>query len=208
MTASLPTIPHYPLPSRASLPANTASWRPDPARAVLLIHDMQQYFVEPFAPAFRDGLVRGIARLRADADARGVPVAYTAQPGDMDAEQRGLLVDFWGPGMRRSEQDRRIVPDLAPRPGDWEFVKLRYSAFFRSDLLDRMRAAGRDQLVLTGVYAHIGVLATALDAFTHDVQAFLPAGALGDFSEADHRLALDYAARRCAVVLPEEEVFS
>jgi isochorismate hydrolase len=169
---------------------------------------MQQYFVEPFDPGFRDELVGTITRLRARADAQGVPVAYTAQPGDMSTEQRGLLRDFWGPGMRRSRDDRPVVPQLAPRPDDWRFVKLRYSAFFRSGLLDRMRAAGRDQLVLTGVYAHIGVLSTALDAFAHDLQPFLPADALGDFSEADHRMALDYAARRCAVVLQADEVFA
>ncbi|GAA4907539.1 isochorismatase family protein [Streptomonospora salina] len=208
MTAGLPTITPYPLPSRAALPPNTASWRPDPERAVLLIHDMQQYFLAPFEAGFRDELVGTVADLREKADAQNVPVAYTAQPGDMTAEQRGLLRDFWGPGMRRSDTERSVVPSLTPKPGDWQFVKLRYSAFFRSDLLDRMRASGRDQLIIAGVYAHIGVLATALDAFTHDLQPFLPAEALGDFSEADHKLALDYSARRCAVVLPAEEVLA
>ena len=67
-------------------------------------------------------------------------------------------------------------------------TKWRYSAFYRSDLLERMRAAGRDQLILCGVYAHVGVLTTALEAFSHDIQPFLVADALGDFTEADHRL--------------------
>lgn len=134
-------------------------------------------------------------------------MAYTAQPGRMTDEQRGLLKDFWGPGMRTDPADREVVPELAPTEEDWVLTKWRYSAFFRSDLLDRMRAAGRDQLVLCGVYAHVGVLATALEAFTNDIQTFLAADALGDFSEAHHRLALDYAAQRCAVVLPSTEVF-
>ncbi len=82
----------------------------------------------------------------------------------MTEQQRGLLTDFWGRGMRTEAADREVVAELAPVEGDWTLTKWRYSAFFRSDLLKRLRAAGRDQLVLCGVYAHVGVLATALDA--------------------------------------------
>lgn len=86
------------------------------------------------------------------------------------------------------------------------FTKWRYSAFFRSGLLERMRAHGRDQLIICGVYAHVGVLMTAVDAFTHDLETFLAADAVADFSAADHRLALDYAARCCAVVRTVKEL--
>jgi isochorismate hydrolase len=86
-------------------------------------------------------------------------------------------------------------------------TKRRYSAFFRSGLLERMRAEGRDQLVLCGVYAHIGVLATAIDAFTHDIQVFLAADAVADFSAEQHRLTLDYVAGRCGMVTLSAEVF-
>lgn len=205
MTA-IPKIPRYPIPP-GELPANTASWTPDPARAVLLVHDMQRYFLEPFDPAVRDLLLANVAHLRGRAAASGVPVGYTAQPGDMDDATRGLLKDFWGAGMRRSEQDRAIADEVAPVSGDWTFTKLRYSAFFKSGLLDRLRAAGRDQLILCGVYAHVGVLATAIESFSHDVQTFLVADAVADFSVEHHRLALEYAATRCAVVLRTKEVF-
>ncbi|MER7003736.1 isochorismatase family protein [Dactylosporangium sp. NPDC000555] len=194
---SLAPIQPYPLPTAADLPANTATWKPDPHRAVLLIHDMQRYFLRPFADAFRRELVGNVARLRRSS---GLPVAYTAQPGGMTPQDRGLLADFWGPGMRLTPADREIESQVAPQPGDWVFTKWRYSAFFRSDLLERMRAAGRDQLVVCGVYAHVGILATLVEAFTNDIQPFLVADAVGDFSAEDHRLAVDYAARRCAVV--------
>ena len=41
---AIPTIPAYPMPSIHDLPENKVNWIPDPKRAVLLIHDMQQYF--------------------------------------------------------------------------------------------------------------------------------------------------------------------
>ena len=205
--AGLPPIAPYPLPTAGRLPANVAGWTPHPDRAVLLVHDMQRYFLQALPEPLRGELVHNAATLRKRAAALGVPVAYPAQPGGMTDEQRGLLKDFWGPGMRTDPADREVVPELAPTEEDWVLTKWRYSAFFRSDLLARMRAAGRDQLVLCGVYAHVGVLATALEAFTNDIQTFLAADALGDFSEDHHRLALDYAAQRCAVVLPSTEVF-
>ncbi|MFD8453498.1 MULTISPECIES: isochorismatase family protein [Streptomyces] len=199
-------IPAYPLPTAAELPPGTARWAPDPTRAALLVHDMQRYFLAPFSPAVRDPLVRHCAQLRERCTALGVPVFYTAQPGGMTDEERGLLKDFWGPGMRMDPVDREIVTELAPGSADQVLTKWRYSAFFRSDLLARLRALGRDQLIVCGVYAHVGVLATAVEAFTNDIQTFLVADALGDFSADHHRLALDYAAARCSVVTLTEEV--
>jgi isochorismate hydrolase len=152
--------------------------------------------------------VHNVTLLRARCTAVGVPVAYTAQPGRMTDQERGLLRDFWGPGMQTKPADREMVPELTPARDDWVFTKWRYSAFFRSDLQTRMRAARRDQLLLCGVYAHVGILATALEAFTNDIQAFLVADALGDFSEADQRVALRYVAQRCGMVITTAEVFS
>ncbi|MGV8530537.1 isochorismatase family protein, partial [Pseudomonas aeruginosa] len=137
--------------------------------------------------SLRAGLVANAARLRSWCVEQGVQIAYTAQPGSMTEEQRGLLKDFWG-------------------PDDWLLTKWRYSAFFHSDLLQRMRAAGRDQLVLCGVYAHVGVLISTVDAYSNDIQPFLVADAIADFSEAHHRMALEYAASRCAMVVTTDEV--
>ena len=146
--SGIPEITAYPLPTAQQLPANLARWSLEPRRAVLLVHDMQRYFLRPLPESLRAGLVANAARLRRWCVEQGVQIAYTAQPGSMTEEQRGLLKDFWGPGMRASPADREVVEELAPGPDDWLLTKWRYSAFFHSDLLQRMRAAGRDQLRL------------------------------------------------------------
>ena len=204
----IPPIPAYPLPAQGDLPPAAVDWKADPARAVLLVHDMQRYFLKPFPDSLRDDLIRGAAQLRERCAALGVPVAYTAQPGGMTDEQRGLLKDFWGPGMRTTPEDRQVVDALAPAADDWLLTKWRYSAFFKTDLLQRMRAAGRDQLILCGVYAHVGVRATAVEAYTNDIQPFFVADATADFSQEYHCSALTYAAERCARVLTAKEVFA
>ncbi|WP_436501561.1 isochorismatase family protein [Actinokineospora sp. HUAS TT18] len=195
------------MPAPAELPGNTAAWVADPDRAVLLIHDMQRFFLRPLPDSVREPLVKNAAALRERCRALGVPVGYTAQPGGMTAEQRGLLKDFWGPGMKVDPADREMVEPLTPDADDWVFTKWRYSAFFKSDLLERMRGLGRDQLVICGVYAHVGVLMSAVEAFTNDIETFVVADAVADFSAAYHRLAIEYAAERCAVVVTTDEVF-
>ncbi len=207
--AGIPIIEPYRMPTAGELPVNIAAWRPDPARAVLLIHDMQRFFLAPVPEQGpRPELVDNVAALREHCAGHGMPIGYTAQPGGMTAQQRGLLADFWGPGMQVDPAERGVVEPLVPREGDWLFTKWRYSAFFRSDLLERMRTERRDQLVLCGVYAHVGLLATALEAFANDIQPFVVADAIADFSAADHRLALEYVARRCGMVVTLEEVFA
>ncbi|MFC9977652.1 isochorismatase family protein [Spirillospora sp. NPDC127200] len=197
---ALPAIAAYPMPAEDELPEPRVGWRPDPRRAVLLIHDMQNYFLDAFAGDPLPTLLDNIARLRAAAHRAGVPVVYSAQPGAQTPEQRGLLSDFWGDGIGAAPRERRIVDALAPADGDVVITKWRYSAFVRTDLADRLLPAGRDQLIITGVYAHIGLQATAVEAFSRDVRPFLVADAVADFSAEHHRSAVTYAAQRCAVV--------
>ncbi|MFJ8253132.1 isochorismatase family protein [Streptomyces sp. NPDC094466] len=194
-------IDPYPLPRAADLPANTVAWTVDPRRAVLLVHDMQHYFLAPFPENAepRTGLLEGVAALRESCARAGVPVVYSAQPGDMTPKERGLLQDFWGPGMSASPEDRGIPDAIAPREDDTVLTKWRASAFHRTDLLDLLTAQGRDQLIICGVYAHVGILLTACDAFAHGIQPFLVADAMADFTPDYHRTALEYASARCGV---------
>ncbi|MET8905648.1 isochorismatase family protein [Streptomyces sp. NPDC004538] len=204
----IPPISPYPLPAAGDLPTPVVDWTVIPERAALLIHDMQRYFLQPLPGPLRSELVHNTALLRERCAAAGIPVAYTAQPGGMSGEQRGLLAHFWGPGMRTTPEDRTVVDALTPGRNDRVFTKWRYSAFFRTDLLRWMRNQNRDQLVVCGVYAHIGVLATVVDAFTNDIQPFLVADATADFSHTHHRSALTYAAERCARVTTVKEVLA
>ncbi|GLZ29315.1 putative isochorismatase PhzD [Lentzea sp. NBRC 105346] len=207
-TVGIPPITPYPMPLQDDLPASTPAWAPDPGRAVLLVHDMQRYFVRPFAPVQARELVANCAALVDRARALGIPVAYTAQPGGMTPEQRGLLKDIWGPGMTTTPEDREVIDELAPDADSALFTKWRYSAFFNNGLLDYLRTLGRDQLIICGVYAHVGCLMTAVDAFTNDIETFFVADATADFTPEYHRLALDYAAARCAVVLTTSAILS
>ncbi|MFE7131004.1 isochorismatase family protein [Streptomyces sp. NPDC057638] len=206
---ALPSIPSYRMPLPAELPANRVEWTVDPDRAVLVVHDLQNYFLSAFDTGSEPvtTLLDRINLLRKEAGRLGIPVLYTAQPGGQTPEQRGLQQDFWGPGIPDDPYAAAIADAVAPGPGDTVLTKWKYSAFTRTGLRESLREQGRDQIVVTGVYAHIGVLMTACDAWMRDIQAFVVADAVADFSAREHRMALEWAAGRCAVVTTAEEVF-
>lgn len=193
---------------------NRVKWRVDPARAALLVHDMQRYFVRAFELE-RDGqplpdaqiniAIANIRRLLDAAHAANIPVYYTAQPPRQNPADRRLLTDFWGDGLQ-DDENAQILDELAPTEADTVLTKWRYSAFERSPLEEQLKDLGRDQLIIGGVYAHIGCLTTALEAFMRDIQPFMVADALADFTEKEHRMACEYASGRCARVLNTAEV--
>ena len=193
---------------------NRVKWRVDPARAALLVHDMQRYFVRAFELE-RDGqplpdaqiniAIANIRRLLDAAHAANIPVYYTAQPPRQNPADRRLLTDFWGDGLQ-DDENAQILDELAPTEADTVLTKWRYSAFVRSPLEEQLKDLGRDQLIIGGIYAHIGCLTTALEAFRRDIQPFMVADALAGFTEKEHRMACEYASGRCARVLNTAEV--
>lgn len=198
----LPQIASYPLPTADNLPVPRAPFSIEPRRAALLIHDMQRYFCAPFLQdaAPMAAVLNHIGALQQQARARAIPVFYSAQKGDQVRADRGLQAVLWGPGMSARPEHEGILPQIAPRDGDIVLVKHRYSAFQRSNLEALMRARGRDQLLIAGVYAHIGCLATAAEAFQLDIEPFAIADAQADFDQKHHEMALRWVADCCGGV--------
>lgn len=198
---AIPAITPYAMPLESELPKNKVSWKVDPSRAVLLVHDMQQYFLDYYtvteSPVTE--LISHIQAIKSRCVDLGIPVVYTAQPGNQNPDDRALLTDFWGPGLDDDINQTKVVDEVAPSEDDIVLTKWRYSAFKRTNLLEMLREQGRDQLIICGVYAHIGCLLTASEAFMQDIEPFLITDAVADFSLDEHKMAIKYAAERCAV---------
>ncbi|MGI0116229.1 isochorismatase family protein [Zooshikella sp. RANM57] len=178
-------------------------WTVDPERAVLLVHDMQQYFLDFYGEnsSLIASVIEHIQHIKQQLKPLGVPVYYSAQPGNQTPQQRALLQDFWGKGLTDDPSQTAIISELAPEADDHVLTKWRYSAFQRTDLLQQMHEQGRNQLIICGVYAHIGCQLTAADAFMNDIQAFFITDAIADFSYDEHLNAINYVAQRCGYTL-------
>ncbi|MFI5716323.1 isochorismatase family protein [Nocardia sp. NPDC051750] len=202
-------IAPYAMPPLDDEISNQVSWRLDPGRSALLIHDMQNYFLTAYQldrdPART--MIDNIVRLRDRCHELGIPVIYSVQPGDQHPDRRGLLADFWGTGMSDGS-DTEVIAELKPDETDIQVTKWRYSAFQRTDLRQLLGFRNRDQLLVTGVYAHMGCMLSAAEAFMNDIRPFMVHDAVADFSRDEHSIALKYTARRCGMVLSTDGVLS
>ncbi|MGV9711253.1 isochorismatase family protein [Gordonia sp. NPDC003424] len=204
---TIPPIPPYQIPT-GPFPARV-DWSLSPHRTALLIHDMQRYFIdaydvtaEPMATALPN-----MVRIREACEEAGIPVVYTVQPGDQHPSRRGILADFWGKGLDAG-RDEEVVDPLAPRPGNITVTKWRYSGFQRTDLRALLGHHGRDQLIVVGVYAHMGCMISATEAFMSDVAPFFVVDAMGDFSRDEHEMAATYIGKRAGRVMATDEVIA
>ncbi|SMY00351.1 Isochorismate hydrolase [Brevibacterium iodinum ATCC 49514] len=175
-------------------------WALDWTRAALLVHDMQQYFVRALPTEPSAALQSNVNRLVRLARDHGTPVIYSGQRGGMSVEERGLMTDFWGPGMDTDEEDRRLVDSAEPMKHDPRVTKWRYSAFTRTDLAELLLEFGKDQLIVCGIYLHVGILATAIDCVAKDIQCFVIGDATADFNRTLHIDTLEYIGDRCGQI--------
>lgn len=100
---AIPAIAPYPMPPEAELPKNKVAWEADPDRCVLLIHDMQQYFLRAFTPEkspFTE-LVDNIRSLKAHCAERGVPGHLFRAAQRADAGAARIAPGLLGAGPRR-----------------------------------------------------------------------------------------------------------
>lgn len=201
-------IPAYDLPPRGSWPSCRARWKLDPHRSALLVHDMQAYFLRAYGEGHAPlpEVVANVERLRAAAAAARIPVFFSVQPQEQTPASRGLLMDLWGSGLGDETRGAELGLPTPAHADDILVEKHRYSAFHGTRLSVELAKRGRDQLLISGVYGHIGCLATAVDGFMQGIQPFLVSDAVADFSREDHEIALRQVARTCGVVLDTSEV--
>ncbi len=201
-------IKNYEFPESWTQRRPSVPWMVDTNRVALLIHDMQNYFLRPYESAgVVTTLIQNIAMIRRKCHQLNIPVVYSAQKGDQLPEQRGLLTDFWGPGLSNHGDDCAIVKGLEPlRDRDLMIDKFRYSAFQKNNFRMILDDRGRDQIIICGVYAHIGCMATAVDAFMADIQPFVVADAVADFSLDHHLMALDHIAQCSGKIVSTNEL--
>ncbi|MDP4511833.1 isochorismatase family protein [Nonomuraea turcica] len=188
-------------------PASAFDWQVAPGRIALLIQDMQYHVLRPYTPTAPPAtdLLANAAALRETCHEAGIPVLYSVEPGGQHPDERGLLTDRWGPGPSTDHADIDLPPVLVPGLSDRVIVKRRYSAFVGTLLDEVLDELGRDQLLICGLHAHIGVLATALDAFMRDIQPFVVSDAVAAFTPEQHVMALRHVADCCGRALSTEQ---
>jgi ureidoacrylate peracid hydrolase len=150
--------------------------RIDPARAALIIVDMENDFVKPGASfeveAGRTMLPK-LKKLISFCRQSGIAVIYTTHAHRSDGSDKGRFADIYPPiaegsGLVDGTDGIEIYDEIAPEPGEVIIKKHRYSAFFGTDLDIILRGLGTDTVIVTGVTTENCCHATARDAMFND----------------------------------------
>ena len=145
--------------------------------AALLIIDMQRDFVLPGAPLCVAGAYPSLPVVRElldEARSRKWPVFHVVRehaPDGSDAETfRRHLFEQGNGFCVAGSPGSAIVDELTPLPGEYKVIKTRFSAFYRTDLEERLRGLGVRTVVIGGTQYPNCVRGTAVDALYRDFQ--------------------------------------
>ncbi|RIY02573.1 cysteine hydrolase [Aureimonas flava] len=171
-------------------------------RAALVAIDLQnEYRAEATYPVegFAQVLERNAALMR-EARARAIPVWHVqAATQDAETDAYPLLHGTVDASLRSGVAGSalaEICAEVAPEPGDVVFRKIWPSAFRGSDFDRRLRAAGIDTLLVTGVWTDSCVQGTVFDAVYAGFHVWLVKDACGSGTQAMHRTAVLGMANR------------
>ncbi len=160
-------------------------------RVALLVIDFQQVYTRTWRAKSLEP-VELTAKLLEAARANQLPVYYTYQGYDPDNVDGGIfgmkaptLLEFL-----RGSWDCEIDPLITPAPDDLVIEKTVPSAFFKSELAERLEAQGIDTVVICGTSLSGCVRASVVDGMSHGLRMMVPEPCVSDASEPSLRTSL------------------
>jgi isochorismate hydrolase len=170
---------------------------PDPARAALLVIDMQEHFAD-----IATAIVPAVSSLVTAARNADIPVFYTRHGHQDLAVDGGVLAAWWSGDLSMvGDASWQFLSAMTPGPGDSIIDKTRYSAFFGTQLASLLSARDVSDLIICGVVTNCCCETTARDAFMRDYSVFVAADATAATNEDLHISSLKGMAYSCARVL-------
>ncbi len=173
-------IPEYEVQKKVTL---------DPATTALVIIDMQNDFVRDegtlqveSAPA----TVPAIRRLLDLARESGMHVAFSQDTHDAGDPEFGI----WPAHALRGTWGWEMIEELAPREGELVVQKVRYDAFYGTELDHMLRLWNVDTIVLCGTVANICVHYTAASAALRWYDVVIPKDAVSAVEPCDLEFSL------------------
>ncbi len=141
-------------------------------------------------------IIPNIQRLIEREQAMGSTVMFICDNHDPDDLEFQMFPEHCIRGTREAE----VIAELAKYEGD-VIHKKRYSAFFETDLEQRLKALSPDTVIICGVCTDICVMHTASDARNRDYAVEVPVDCVATFDPQAHEYALDHMKKILGVRL-------
>jgi nicotinamidase/pyrazinamidase len=158
---------------------------------VVIVVDMQRGFLEEGYPLFCGEAAREvIPRVQKLLDrelARSCTIIFTADAHDPDDKE----FQMWPPHCVKGTKEAEIIPELAPYVKE-KVDSARYSAFFGTDLAQRLEELKPGWIHVCGVCTDICVLHTVADARCRDYDVVVYTDCVATFDEQMHQFGLKH----------------
>jgi len=161
------------------------------ANRALIVVDMQRGFLEEGYPLFCGDearrIIPAVRRTVEEALDQGIPVFFTADAH----EQNDREFAIYPPHCIRGTVEAEIIPELAPYLDRGTLIEtMTYSAFFDTDLHQRLQKLGVEELTFCGVCTDICVLHTVADAYFRGYRITVRRDGVASFDPEAHRFGL------------------
>lgn len=178
-------------------------------RPVLIVIDVVNDFLENWAPAPKQRLVRSINDLVGLMRQRGCPIVWVRQefePDLSDAFQemrtKGIRITIKG------TTGCQIASDLAVASSDPVLIKKRYSAFYQTELDQLLRRLRADAIILAGINTHACIRVTAIDAYQRDWETIVAADCVDSYDREHHDISMKYMKDKIAAIMSNQEILA
>ena len=156
---------------------------------VLLVVDMVKGFFDPKCPLYCGDAARDIIpvvrKLVESESKRGSEVFFVCDTH----EEKDLEFEVFPPHCIRGTEESLLIDELAGLEGT-RIDKMRFSAFFGTDLEQRLKLLSPEKIIVSGVCTNICVLHTVADARNRDYKVEIPIDSVADFDIDNHNWAL------------------
>jgi nicotinamidase-related amidase len=159
-------------------------------RALVVIDMLEDFVHGALANPRAHEILEPLQGLLAHARAAGWVIVFSN-----DAHEHGdPQLAIWGEHALAGTPGAQVIHELELHLGEREFLcpKRAYGAFDGTDLDERLRALGVDEVVLAGQHTHICVRHTAYGAFLRGYAITVASDAVCAFEGVDEEQALDY----------------
>jgi nicotinamidase/pyrazinamidase len=158
---------------------------------VVLVIDMQRGFLEEGNPLFcgeeARKIIPRVQRLLDREVARGSTIFFTADAHTPDDKE----FEMWPAHCIVGSEEAEIIPELASYSGG-RIDSARYSAFYGTDLGERLEKLHPDKIHVCGVCTDICVMHTVADARYRDYEVVVYTDCVATFDEQMHQFGLKH----------------
>jgi nicotinamidase-related amidase len=157
-------------------------------KAVIVVDMLKDFVDGKLANPKAQAITPPLQRLLDHARENGWVVVFSNDAHDpSDPEMK-----IWGEHAMAGDPGAEVIDELAPQEGDIVSEKHHYGAFDGTQLDERLRERGVDEVVITGQHTHICVRHSSYGALIRGYEITIPRDAVCGFEGVDEDDALEY----------------